>query len=62
LSDAYAVYGYLQHTYQNVKYSLVAGVQYEQNKIRTGSKLFPTLQRFDNKFPLGVLYDSNGGL
>lgn len=62
LSDPYGVYGYIKHTYKGADYSLVAGVQYENNKVKSTSKLFPTLQRFDNKFPLWVLYDHNGGL
>jgi hypothetical protein len=63
VSDApYGIYGHINHTYKGVDYDLIAGVQYTGNTISATSEIFPSLQRFDNKFPLGLVYDYNGGL
>ena len=62
VESPYGIYGHLQHTYQGKTYDLVAGAQYADNKIDSTSNLHPSLQRFDNKFPLGIIYDYNGGL
>jgi len=56
------VFGHVRHVYKwncgddgdcaQEKMDLIAGLQYTGNKIQLGTKLFPTLQRFDNRFPL----------
>ena len=44
---------------------MLAGVQYsgtDANIVVSGSSVAETLQRLDNKFPIGFLYDYNGGI
>jgi hypothetical protein len=62
----YGIYGRLQHTFNGRDYQLIAGVEYDtspaKNAIKSGSKLTGTLQLLDNKYPIGLLYDYNGGI
>ncbi|MDR0650952.1 MAG: hypothetical protein LBG59_06225 [Candidatus Peribacteria bacterium] len=53
----------LSHTFQENNYTLLAGVKYTSmiNGI-SGSSLASTFQRFNNQYPLGLLYDYNGGI
>jgi hypothetical protein len=55
----------LMHTFEENDYVLLAGVKYNTGNVNTilsNSPLAPTFQRFDNKYPLGLLYDYNGGI
>ena len=65
-TDAYwmGIYGYLTHEFNDIDYALLAGTSYDgiNNNVLSSSPLSPTLQRFDNKIPLGILYDYNGGI
>ena len=62
--DPYGIYGHLEHRFNMRDYHLLAGVAY--SPISTNAILAtgvaPTLQRLDNKFPIGFLYDYNGGI
>jgi hypothetical protein len=63
--DSYGIYGALNHSFQSKDYVLLAGVQYNTGGVNTvvsNSPLASTFQRFDNKYPLGLLYDYNGGI
>ena len=61
------IYGKLTHTFNGREYILLAGAQYQtnfatkQNAVKS-APVAPTLQRFDNKIPIGLLYDYNGGV
>ncbi|MCX6824594.1 MAG: hypothetical protein NTY80_00065 [candidate division SR1 bacterium] len=58
----YSIFGHLQYTRGGVVSRIVAGtkINYANNKIIRG--FANGLQYFDNKIPIGYLYDSNGGV
>ncbi|MDR2191043.1 MAG: hypothetical protein LBP53_07995 [Candidatus Peribacteria bacterium] len=59
--DAYGIYGRLSHTFNTQNYILLAGMQYstKTNTVKPTSSLASTFQRFDNKYPVGLVYDYN---
>jgi hypothetical protein len=62
---SYGIYGRLTHNFNKQEYYLSAGVKYgdvNQNAIQPHSPLAPTLERFNQQYPLGLIYDDNGGI
>ncbi len=61
-SNPYSIYGAITYTRKGTKSYIVAGTKlsYEENKILPW--FANSLQYFDNKVPLGYIYDSNGGI
>ncbi|MDR3169360.1 MAG: hypothetical protein LBU27_06475 [Candidatus Peribacteria bacterium] len=65
----YGIYGHLTHTYSGETYELVAGLKYDLQPNSAGTPLLqpqpsfgPTLQRYANQRPFGLIYDYKGGL
>jgi hypothetical protein len=58
----YDIYGQIQYTLGSQVSRLTAGTQYDfaTNSIDLPFDLAPTLQYFDNKTPIGFLFDTHG--
>ena len=64
--DDYSYYGTIIHTYQGQNFGLVAWVEYDpdtsNNKwisVKSQWWLSRSFQRYDNKYPVGLIYDYN---
>ena len=66
--NPYDIYGYLEHTYkkgtdQERKYWLMAWVKYNAESwslLNDTASFWSTFGRFDNRYPVGLIYDNNG--
>ena len=64
--DNNGFYGMVKHTYSGNNFTLIAWVEYQTGsngewiKIKSGSELAPTFQRYDNNHPVWFIYDYNG--
>lgn len=63
--NMYGYYGMIEHQYAWKNFGLIAGVQYSLDEdiwwlFINNSGLAETFTRFDNKYPVGLVYDYNG--
>lgn len=59
--DSHGYYGMVRHKYAGSEFVLSAWTNYvEKNPTKVWNSLAPTLIRFDNKYPVWLIYDSNG--
>lgn len=66
--NPYDIYGYLKHTYkeenqQKREYWLMAWVKYNAESwslLNDTASFWSTFGRFDNRYPVGLIYDNNG--
>ena len=62
-SDTHGYYGHLSHTYKWLKFWLIVWTAYENNSnkwVHVKDPLMPSFIRYDNKYPVGFVYDYNG--
>ncbi|MCF7835152.1 hypothetical protein K9M48_03800 [Candidatus Gracilibacteria bacterium] len=61
--DEYSVYGQVSYHVSGDSYNsyLVAGTKYNRGTNTISGEFAKSFQRFDNKFPIGYIYDSHGG-
>lgn len=65
IENPYGIYGYLEHTYHGHTFWLMAGLKYNPNQntlLNNKANFSQNFGFFDNKYPVGVVYDNNGGL
>jgi hypothetical protein len=58
----YGIFGYIKYTRWGVKSELAAGTKLNYNNNKIINAMANSFQYFDNKVPIGYLYDSNGGI
>ncbi len=61
-NNPYSVFGYIKYTRWGKDSHIVAGTQLDYKNNKMIPAFANSLQYFDNKVPLGYLYDSNGGI
>ncbi len=60
--SGYGIFGYIEYTRWGVVSKIAAGTKLDYNNNRIIDSMANSFQYFDNKVPLGYIYDSNGGI
>jgi len=60
--SGYGIFGYIEYTRWGVVSRIAAGTKLDYNNNKIIDSMANSFQYFDNKFPLGYIYDSNGGI
>ncbi|MFA7298572.1 MAG: hypothetical protein WC010_02905 [Candidatus Absconditabacterales bacterium] len=58
----YGIFGYIEYTRGGVVSQIAAGTRLNYNDNKIIAAMANSFQYFDNKVPVGYLYDSNGGI
>lgn len=60
--NGYSVFGYIKYIRWGISSYIVAGTKLDYQNNRIIPEFSESLQYFDNKVPIGYIYDSNGGI
>lgn len=61
-SNDYSIFGAITYSRSGLESHLIAGTKLNYNDNKMIGEFADSLQYFDNKVPIGYLYDSNGGI